>query len=120
LHIVYSDSNELAATSLLGIFNFVGNQLDPSGSWSFLFSKPHGVLSNWEPEVRAEFKAANQESTGMEKEQNLEKLHFKVLSQFIAVPIYVGSNRYFLSERVDASKWNKFDSRLRLYQLRIR
>jgi hypothetical protein len=108
------DGNE----SLAGIYLFVGNQLDPSGSWSFLMTPPYGMLAPWLNDVRASFDAVFSGEQMDIRPQKLEQLHSEVLKDYLAIPFAVGSTRYFLSPRVDASRWNRFDSRLRIYELR--
>ncbi len=99
---------------------FVGNQLDPSGSWSFLLYSPQGVLFPWLPKLDSRFSDFSNSPSNFGKPAYFLDLHQEILSKHIAVPFLVGSQRYLLSERVDASLWNRFDSRARFYDLRMK
>ena len=52
------------------------------------------------------------------KDENLIKLHKKILESYIAVPVMIGKQKYFLSDQINVSRWNRFDSRLRIYEIR--
>ncbi len=99
---------------------FVGNQQDSSGSWSFLLGPPLGPLNSWLPKLRKEFDALITSKNWTDRLSASKELHKKILSDVLAFPILIGHHRYFLSSRVDASSWNKLDSRLRFYELRFK
>jgi len=111
-----STQDEDNFASLIG---FAGNQLDPSGSWSFLLFSPEAPLHPWLSEMSSKFQSPKSGVVGRD-ETFFQDLHREVLSKHYAVPFLVGSQRYLLSDRVDASGWNRFDSRIRFYELRMR
>lgn len=98
---------------------FFGNQLDPSGSWSFLLFSPQGPIHPWLSEIRNDLKENNSLTPEANKNFFLD-LHREILTKHFVVPFLVGSQRYLLSDRVDASGWNRFDSRIRFYELKMR
>lgn len=99
------------------VYGFVGNQLDSSGSWSFLLGPPSGPLSQWLPQFKRDFDLVFTATSWIKRREASELLHKALLKNAIAIPFMIGQHRYFLSARVDASRWNPFDSRLRLYEL---
>lgn len=118
IEFVYSDNSDFTEkTEFARIYSFLGNQLDASGSWSFLLSPP-GPLSDFLSEVKQEFDAVYDSTQGSNREFNLLELHKQVLGRAIAIPLFIGRQRYLLSNRVDASRWDKFDARMRLFELR--
>ncbi len=119
LTVDFAPSLEPKNNYFAGLLTFVGNQMDPSGSWSFLTSPGGGgVLHDWLDEVHDEYSAAFSESNRIQKERAFKVLHGAILARHLAVPVTIGSLRYFYSDRIDLSGWNKFDSRLRLYEIK--
>ncbi len=119
IEFIVSDKGVLAFESdeFAGIYAFLGNQLDASGTWSFLAGPPNGPLSPWLNEYKSSYDRIFHSNDVNNRQQNLKLLHQEILEKKIAVPLMVGSQRYLLSNRVDASRWNQFDSRLRIYDL---
>jgi hypothetical protein len=115
---IFDDSPELGEDEVARFYGFVGNQLDSSGSWSFLFGPPKGQMSLWLPEVIDEFNRLFQANSREERLIASKAFHQKILSNAYVVPLLIGRHRYFLSKRIDANLWNNFDLRLRLYLLR--
>jgi MarR-like DNA-binding transcriptional regulator SgrR of sgrS sRNA len=115
----FSDKGALAFESdeFAGVYGFLGNQLDASGSWAFLAGPPNGPLSPWMHEYKPIYDKIFHSNDIKDRQKNLKILHQEVLEKVIAVPLMVGSQRYLLSEKIDASRWNQFDSRLRIYDL---
>lgn len=116
----FSNSPNFNQGEIAAAYMFVGNPLDSSGSWSFLTGAPHGVLSPWVSEFKNEYERAFKHGSIESRKDQLLLLHQKVLEQKLAVPFLIGKQRYFLSDRVNAERWNAFDSRLRLYDLDVR
>jgi hypothetical protein len=119
LEIVLSDEKNRPSDELANCFGFVGNQLDPSGSWSFLLNPPLGPLSQWLSEVKSEFEAVYAAQNKIDSISQSKLLHSKLLSEAYVIPFMIGKHRYFFSKRIDDSRWNPFDSRMRLYQLNV-
>lgn len=117
---VFSDSAKFEQGEIASSHIFVGNQLDPSGSWAFLAGPPHGVLSPWVAEFKDEYENAFNIGQNESRKEKFLALHKKILDKRLAIPFFVGRQRYFLSDRVDARRWNAFDSRLRLYELELK
>ncbi len=99
---------------------FMGNQKDPSGSWSFLLFSPEGPIHPWLPEIKANLEKLPKEETDETSATYFQNIHREVLEKNYVVPFLVGSQRYLLSDRVDASGWNRFDSRVRFYELKMK
>lgn len=115
---VFGDVSTQEEDEAARCYGFVGNQLDSSGSWSFLIGPPKGQLSNWLPNLRKEFDQIFKVESLEERLEASRVLHQKILSNAFTIPFMIGRHRYFLSNQVDATRWNPFDSRLRLYELR--
>lgn len=113
----FEDFKALDNEVFASLYFFQGNQANASGSWSFLVSEPHGKLSSWLPYFEDKYEAAFDFRSLDSQFENFQKLHWEVLESAFAVPVMVGQVRYLMSDRVDFSKWNKFDSRMRFYQL---
>lgn len=121
LEINFSDSSSAPSKDEFAVISaFVGNQLDPSGSWSFLIYSAEGALHPWLKNLKERFKLPAAHPSNNEKQSFFMDLHREVLTNFFAVPYLVGAQRYLLSSRVDTARWNRFDSRARFYELRIK
>lgn len=114
----YADRSTFNNDEFAGIYSFAGNQQDSSGSWSFLASTPRGLLSAWNKNFQEEYDQVFNALDLKNRQQHLLKLHETILKKFIAVPFMAGTRRYLLSENIDASNWNQFDARIRIYELR--
>lgn len=93
---------------------FKGNQKDPLGSWSFLFSDK-GTLSQFNQFVASEIEAAAAETNPDNRRQLLQAIHSRVLENHWAVPLLVDGNAMLASKRIDLSLISPFDMRLRYY-----
>jgi hypothetical protein len=113
----FRDSNAFSDGEFARVYVFAGNQMDPSGSWSFLLGPPAGLMNKWLFDVEKEFNDVFGKANQFDSVERSKALHKAILEKAIAIPFMIGSHRYFISSRVNASKWNKFDSRLRLYEL---
>ena len=120
LTIKFSSATKLSHYTFASLYVFVGNQLDSTGSWAFLLSEPHGTISPWKNSFKREYDAVFNIAEISDRKKTLELLHSAILSKYLAVPVEVGSIKYFLSSRIDCKRWNKFDSRMRIYDLRER
>lgn len=114
----YADRSTFNNDEFAGIYSFAGNQQDSSGSWSFLAGPPHGLLSTWSVNFQEEYNQVFNAVDLKNRQQHLLNLHETILKKFIAVPFMAGTSRYLLSENIDASNWNQFDARIRIYDLR--
>ncbi len=114
----FSDAPEFSDHQFARATVFLGNQLDASGTWAFLSGPPNGPLSPWIAEYKAAYDQVFHSNDLSNRQKKLDNLHKEILEKALAVPLMIGSQRYILSSRLDASRWNQFDSRLRLYELR--
>lgn len=96
--------------------NFVGNQKDALGSWNFLFSDD--ALQIYRPERL--FTEVMSTSTPAKREELLQDLHRYVLKEAILVPLFVQSRQVAIAKRIDIERWNRFDMRLRIYDIRFK
>lgn len=104
---------------MVAMYTFVGNQLDVSGSWEFLLGTKDSPLGEWKHLVQKEYDEAFL-ATGKEaREEAFAKLHKKVLDENIAIPVFIGSQAYYVSDRIDVSSWSKIDARMRFWQIKI-
>jgi MarR-like DNA-binding transcriptional regulator SgrR of sgrS sRNA len=118
LEIEYSDRSEFNSEEFGGTYSFLGNQMDASGSFTFLTTPPYGPLSPWQNEYKNIQNLALSNTMLSDRLKNIEEFHEFILNKFIAVPLMIGTQRYLLSDRIDTSSWNQFDSRLRIYEIR--
>lgn len=116
--IEYDDRLTFNVDEFAGTYSFLGNQQDASGSWSFLASPPFGQLSTWSTHFQEEYNQVFNAVDLKNRQQHLLSLHETILKKFIAIPFMIGTQRYLLSENIDASNWNQFDARIRIYDLR--
>lgn len=118
LELKYSLSPDFDGTEFASIYNFIGNQQDSTGTWSFLADKEQGLLRGWFSAYQNCFRNVFAASDLINREHYLKQLHERILLDALAVPLMVGKQRYLLSKRIDSSRWNKFDARMRFYELR--
>lgn len=103
------------------LMGFLGNQQDPMGSWSYLIASENAPLGAFANEYKIYFqKLEDSTSTKIDRVQISSEIQCKVLSEAHAVPVIVGSFHSLRSERVDVSRLNRFDNRVRLYEMRMR
>lgn len=114
----YADRSSFKSDEFAGIYSFLGNQQDASGSWSFLAGPPHGPLSSWSKEFQKDYDQVFNIADLKNRQKHIQSFHEVILNKYIAVPFMVGTQRYLLSESIDASNWNQFDSRIRIYDIR--
>ncbi len=97
--------------------NFKGNQKDPIGSWSFLLSDDSGSLTKFEESLVHKLEEAAMADSA-QRESDLEAVHATVLNGAYLVPFQIVRQSILASNRVDLSRWNRFDLRLRYYDVR--
>ena len=109
---------KLTRSDLAYFSTLQGNQKDPAGTWSFLFSMPEGDLALFRNDVKREFDAL----TSSVDEQNYRwaahALHERVLREAFAIPFAVEASAYLHSKRINIQRFNPFDMRMRFYQIR--
>lgn len=96
---------------------FTGNQHDAMGSWQFMFSASHGDLAHFRPEVEGVFRQIMAADTDERREAGLRTMHSQVLKEAYAVPLFIEPGIIAASKRVDLSRLNPFDMRLRFYEV---
>ncbi len=111
-----SDSNDVFAV----MNSFLGNQMDVSGSWEFLLGSEKSPLGQWRYLVQKEYDEAFKATGKIEREKAFQALHKKVLDENIAIPLFVGSQKYYVSDRIDVSAWSKLDARMRFYLIKMK
>lgn len=99
---------------------FKGNQKDASGTWSFLFSDPNAHLHGFHAAVAPEMDAMLAATDDADRLRHSLRLHEKALTEAYVVPFAKEFTPVYTSARVDLSRWNPFDMRLRFYDVRWR
>lgn len=97
---------------------FAGNQRDAMGSWQFMFSPEHGNLRAFRREVQPFFGRIVAAQDKDARERHIRALHEHVLSEAYAIPLFIESDVIVASNRVDLSRLNPFDLRMRFYDIR--
>jgi ABC-type transport system substrate-binding protein len=108
---------EIEPSDFAYLANFIGNQLDDSGTWAFLVGSKLGPMFPWKEIVAEKFESAYSGSL-QTNTRRFDDLHQAILDSHIAIPLMLGKQRYLLSKQIDANNWNKFDARMRFYLLR--
>ncbi|OIO11898.1 MAG: hypothetical protein AUJ52_01350 [Elusimicrobia bacterium CG1_02_63_36] len=101
------------------MISFIGNQRDPSGSWRFLFSEDGG-LAPFRQRAAAHLNLLALAQPNRETRETLDSLHRAAIAEAFGVPIFVDSSAILASDRVDLSRINRFDMRMRFYEMRWR
>lgn len=96
---------------------FSGNQRDAMGSWQFMFSPEHGDLAPFRAEVEPFFGQVMSADGKDAREAALRRLHAHVLEQVYVVPLFIAPDIIASSRRVDLSRLNPFDMRLRFHEV---
>lgn len=96
---------------------FTGNQSDAMGSWQFMFSPDHGDLTHYRPEVEHLFGKIMAADSKANREVGLRELHEHILTEAYAVPLFIEPGLIAASKRVDLSRINTFDMRLRFHEV---
>lgn len=92
---------------------FAGNQRDAMGSWQFMFSSDHGDLAAFRKDAEPFFKRIMEADGKDGREAVLRELHAHVLRNAYAVPLFIEADMMAAGKRVDLSRLNPFDMRLR-------
>lgn len=111
----YTEGEETSTDDFVRFRTFKGNQRDPLGSWLFLFS---GALEPYKKDVEGYFKKIVASQSDEERGLLLQKLHLVVLEEVYGIPFWIEATGYAASDLIDLSKWNPFDMRMRLYDVR--
>lgn len=99
------------------LVQFSGNQRDAMGSWQFMFSPEHGDLAPLRPEVEPFFDQVMSADGKEAREAALRRLHAHVLERVYVVPLFIEPDIIASSRRVDLSRLNPFDMRLRFHEV---
>lgn len=109
---VDSLTEETAAFAVLT--NFVGNQKDPLGSFSFLFAD-NGPLSPFGAPAAESMHALVTQPH--QRVRRFEALHSQILAEAWLVPVFSEPHSLLASSRVDLSRVSPFNHRLRFYEI---
>lgn len=101
----------------VGLSQFAGNQRDSLGSWEFLFSPGRGDLAPFRGEVEPLFTRVLTAKDKAAREEVLRELHREAISRAYVVPLYIEPDMIAAGDRVDLSGINRFDMRLRFYEV---
>ena len=96
---------------------FAGNQRDAIGSWQFLFSSGTGPLAAFRNEAKPYFDRWVATKDPAQREEVLHRLHEQVLKNVYGIPLFIEPAVILTSSRVDLSNINRFDMRLRFYEI---
>lgn len=97
---------------------FSGNQKDSIGTWSFLFSDKISPLGAFRDLVKSDLENATGTPAEAERETLLQRIHRTTLQQALVVPFLLEKRYAIHSNRINLSRWNPFDMRMRLYDVR--
>lgn len=93
-------------------YSFKGNMKDPIGSFSFLLKrfKNNNDLVNRLNQI-------SMESNEVNRRKQLEKFHHELLVKGIVLPLYRSPTLVLLKENINISNWNRFDMRMRFFEI---
>ena len=114
---VFSWRSPEAERADAGLTLFAGNQKDPLGSWEFMYSVG-GDLAPFRGEVAPILDRVVRAAGRSRRDQALRALHLATLSRAYAVPLFIEPDIIAASGRVDLADVNRFDMRLRFYEVR--
>jgi hypothetical protein len=97
---------------------FKGNQRDASGTWSFLLSTPTGPLRTLRATVQSDLDGMLTAANDDIRAEKSAAIHRKILESGLVVPFMNEIAPVYKAKRVDLSRWNAFDMRLRFYDVR--
>jgi len=97
--------------------SFLGNQNDPSGTWSFLTDENFGSLKDWQDLYEEEYDKAFNSNFRDERDKAFSALQLKILNEYLLVPLMIGKQRYLHQNFLDLSKLNRFDARMRFFDM---
>jgi MarR-like DNA-binding transcriptional regulator SgrR of sgrS sRNA len=107
-------------TSDLNLCDFVGNQRDALGSWRFLLSPRQGDLRAALPVVHGLITQAVSAEDPKTRDSLLRQIHRTVLADAYAIPLFIEPNVFLHSRRINLTRINRFDMRMRFYDVRWR
>jgi hypothetical protein len=113
------DSDTLPSDYVGKVYGFMGNQYDPSGSWSYLAHPKTGLFRDWRSIYLADLKNIFESTTQEHRNRNFKLLHDRILENSIAIPLWVGSQRFYHSKAINLDRWNKLDTNTRFYEIRF-
>jgi ABC-type oligopeptide transport system substrate-binding subunit len=117
LEIAYSDEVVDESKIFATLKSFKGNQVDPAGSWNFLFNGDDAELGQFRGNVLSLLNAVTVLNEPHLRNEALDTLHRQVLEHAYAVPVMLESNAILASNRVTLNNINPFDLRLRFYDV---
>jgi len=117
LEIAYSDNVVDESKPFATLKSFKGNQVDPAGSWNFLFSGDDAELGQFRGDVMSLLNAVTVVNEPHLRNEALETLHRQALDHAYAVPVMLEANAILASNRVTLNNINPFDLRLRFYDV---
>ena len=104
----------------LSLWTFKGNQADPLGSWSFLFSSDKGQALAGFSQFAKPYLDAARIQTGADFQATMSQLHRKAIDDAWGIPLFNEIAIALGSDRVDLSSFNPIDMRQRYYSLSIK
>ena len=117
IEIAYSDEVVAATKPFATLKSFKGNQVDPAGSWNFLFNGDDAELGMFRNNILDQLNSVTIVNNESQRNEALEALHRQVLDHAYAVPVMLEANAIFASDRVALNNINPFDLRLRFYDV---
>ncbi len=110
------DSDNLPSDYVGKVYGFMGNQYDP---WSYLAHPKTGLFRDWKSIYLADLKNIFESGTQEIRNRNFTFLHQRILSNSIAIPLWVGSQRFYHRHAISLDRWNKLDTNTRFYEIRF-
>lgn len=119
LEFTYGNNNPEDSETFTSLYVFKGNQKEAIGSFSFLFSE-NGPLGLFRSSEEAELNRITSIVDSNERESAVRAFHKRAIENAYAVPVTIEPSQILVSQHVDLSRWNPFDMRLRIYDVRIK
>ncbi len=93
---------------------FLGNARDPDGSWSYLSSATPPIVTS--KTVLEALEAARHEQVSAQKREVLyQNVHKLALEQLDIIPVFLSANAIYHDARLDVSRINPLDLRVRFW-----
>lgn len=110
-------SSEDDQTAHVFLENFIGNQKEALGSWKFLFSPDKGAMSQFFSKTKSLIEQATRAQDIETRQKIIQQIHRQALQEVYGVPMFIEPTIFLTSKRLDITNINRFDMRMRFYQM---